>query len=251
MLARMKISIACLSLMVLVTSAFAQTERQILVTPRAEYPQIAKDSGLGGTVTVYVTVDPAGNVVAIGDVSGPGAVCPSVTRDDVVALRESARNAAASAKFAASDVATATSIPLNFEFPTRKLDASDVEEKHYSAVAHDPGPVSDTGATSAPRDSSGRPVPKQISGGVLNGKAVSLPKPSYPPAARAVRASGAVSIQVLIIEDGTVFSASAVSGHPLLRSAARLAACGAEFSPTRLMGNPVKVSGVITYNFVP
>lgn len=93
--------------------------------------------------------------------------------------------------------------------------------------------------------------PKTISGGVLNGKATSLPKPPYPPAARAVRASGAVSVQVLISETGSVISANAVSGHPLLRPAAVAAARGAHFSPTLLSGQPVKVSGVITYNFVP
>jgi protein TonB len=94
-------------------------------------------------------------------------------------------------------------------------------------------------------------VPKQISGGVLNGKATSLPKPPYPPAARAVRAAGAVSVQVLIDESGSVVSATAVSGHPLLRAAAVQAARSARFSPTQLSGQPVKVSGVITYNFVP
>ncbi|MFN0138840.1 MAG: TonB family protein [Pyrinomonadaceae bacterium] len=96
-----------------------------------------------------------------------------------------------------------------------------------------------------------KPAPKTVSGGVLNGKATSLPKPSYPPAARAVRASGAVSVQVLISESGSVISANAVSGHPLLRAAAEGAARGARFSPTLLSGQPVKVSGVITYNFVP
>ena len=93
--------------------------------------------------------------------------------------------------------------------------------------------------------------PKTVSGGVLNGKATSLPKPAYPPAAKAVRASGSVSVQVLISEDGSVISASAVSGHPLLRAAAASAARGARFSPTLLSGQAVKVSGVITYNFVP
>lgn len=93
--------------------------------------------------------------------------------------------------------------------------------------------------------------PKTISGGVLNGKATSLPKPAYPAAARAVHASGAVNVQVLIDESGRVVSASAVSGHPLLRAAAVAAAQGAHFSPTLLSGQPVKVSGVITYNFVP
>lgn len=96
-----------------------------------------------------------------------------------------------------------------------------------------------------------RPIPRQISGGVLNSKALVFPKPPYPPAARAVRASGAVSVQVLIDENGDVISASAVSGHPLLRSAAVQAARNAKFAPTKLQGQPVKVSGVITYNFVP
>lgn len=93
--------------------------------------------------------------------------------------------------------------------------------------------------------------PKTVSGGVLNGKATSLPKPPYPPAARAVGASGAVSIQVLIDESGNVISANAVSGHPLLRPDSESAARGSTFSPTLLCGQPVKVSGVITYNFVP
>jgi len=96
-----------------------------------------------------------------------------------------------------------------------------------------------------------KPAPKTVSGGVLNGKAVSLPKPAYPPAARAVRAAGAVTVQVLIDEEGRVVSASATGGHPLLQAAAVAAARGARFSPTMLSGQPVKVSGIITYNFVP
>lgn len=87
-------------------------------------------------------------------------------------------------------------------------------------------------------------------GNVLNNKATSLPKPPYPAAARAVGASGAVSVQVLIDENGDVVSATAVSGHPLLRAAAAQAARGAKFSPTQLSGIPVKVAGIITYNFV-
>jgi protein TonB len=96
-----------------------------------------------------------------------------------------------------------------------------------------------------------KPKPKTISGGVLNGKAVSLPKPAYPPAARAVRASGAVQVQVLIDEEGHVVSATPAGGNPLLVPAAVAAARQARFSPTMLSGQPVKVSGIITYNFVP
>jgi protein TonB len=97
-----------------------------------------------------------------------------------------------------------------------------------------------------------KPTPPRapISGGVLNGKAISLPKPAYPPIARQAHASGTVVVQVVIDENGNVISASAVSGHPLLRAVAVAAARGARFSPTKLSGQPVKVTGVITYNFV-
>ena len=89
-----------------------------------------------------------------------------------------------------------------------------------------------------------------ISGGVLNGKAISLPKPGYPPIARAAHASGTVVVQVLIDENGNVVSARALSGHPLLQAVAVGAARQARFSPTKLSGQPVKVTGVIQYNFV-
>jgi TonB family protein len=93
--------------------------------------------------------------------------------------------------------------------------------------------------------------PKTVSGGVLNAQAVSLPKPPYPIAARAVKASGTVSVQVLVDVNGDVVSANPISGHPLLRSAAVQAAKEAKFKPTLVKGEPVKVSGVITYDFVP
>lgn len=137
--------------------------------------------------------------------------------------------------------------------------AANAPPPDYKGPVNTGGTGSDSGATGGGGDTEGgapppppvKKVPKQISGGVLNGKATSLPKPPYPPAARAVRASGAVTVQVLIDEGGSVVSASAVSGHPLLRAAAVQAARGARFSPTQLSGQAVKVSGVITYNFVP
>lgn len=88
---------------------------------------------------------------------------------------------------------------------------------------------------------------KTISGGVINGKATNLVKPVYPPAAKAVGAKGQVSVSVIVDEDGNVISASAVSGHPLLQPASVAAAKASKFSPTTLMGQKVKVSGVILY----
>lgn len=85
--------------------------------------------------------------------------------------------------------------------------------------------------------------------GVVNSIATNLVKPAYPAPARAVRAEGAVSVQVTIDETGSVVSASVVSGHPLLRQAALQAAKSSKFTPTYLSKQPVKVTGVIVYNF--
>lgn len=95
-------------------------------------------------------------------------------------------------------------------------------------------------------------IPKvlKVSQGVLTSKVLNLPRPNYPPLAKQIRLQGPVSIQVLIDENGKVVSAKALSGHQVLVNAAEAAALQARFSPTLLSGQPVKVSGVIIYNFV-
>ncbi|HZI60738.1 MAG TPA: TonB family protein [Pyrinomonadaceae bacterium] len=94
-----------------------------------------------------------------------------------------------------------------------------------------------------------RPILKPVSGGVLNGTAISLPQPVYPEAAKRTRTAGLVSVEVILDETGKVISATAMSGPTLLREAAVQAALRAKFSPTKLSGQPVKVSGTINYKF--
>jgi TonB family protein len=94
-------------------------------------------------------------------------------------------------------------------------------------------------------------VPKIVRASeVLNSRALVLPKPPYPVMAKSIRLQGTVSIQVLIDESGKVISAKAVSGHPLFTGESQRAAMMARFSPTTINGQAVKVSGLITYNFV-
>ena len=82
--------------------------------------------------------------------------------------------------------------------------------------------------------------------GVLAGTALRLPKPEYPRAARASRAGGPVTVRVVVDESGNVFTAEAISGHPLLRASAVTAACDAKYSPTVFEGKPVRITGIIT-----
>lgn len=97
-----------------------------------------------------------------------------------------------------------------------------------------------------------KPTPKPIiyTSRVLNGEAVLLPKPIYTNMAKIARADGTVNVQILIDEKGKVISAHALGGHPLLTVEAVKAALQARFSPTKIGETPVKVSGLIKYNFV-
>ncbi len=197
--------------------------------PKPEYPQALRDAGIEGMVVVNIVIDENGNVTSaeaeLYDLrvkkNKDGSVAEQMVLDPQ--LRSAAVEAARAAKFAPTQL---SGVPVT------------VKGKmvyNFSAA---------TGSNSAG-------MPKTSMGGVLNGKATYFPKPEYPAAAKAVKAGGAVSVQLIVDEEGRVISAEAVSGHPLLRSAAETAAKGALFTPTFVSGQPVRISGILTYNFVP
>ncbi len=126
---------------------------------------------------------------------------------------------------------------------------SSIETSDSNTSGNDVDSIANEGLKTYSGDANGNSRSRVISGGVLNGKAINLPKPAYPAAARSVRATGAVMVQITVNEKGEVISANAVSGHPLLRAAAVQAARQTRFAPTKLSGQPVKVTGVLTFNF--
>lgn len=149
--------------------------------------------------------------------------------------------------------------------PDGRFDLGKVDTNPGPAVGsgRDTGPVAGPAlVASVPQEIERDPVPEPPpvrqsppppgppkSMGVVNGIAQSLPKPNYPAAAVAINLQGKVDVQVLIDEAGRVISAKAISGNVIFRSAAEQAARNARFSPTKLSNVPVKVTGVIVYNF--
>jgi TonB family protein len=117
------------------------------------------------------------------------------------------------------------------------------------AAATGPAVKTDGDAPAAPSAPVRTGPLKPVSGGILNGRALNLPPPSYPDAAKRAHASGLVEVEVVIDVNGKVISAKAVRGPVLLMQAAEMAARLARFTPTLLSGQPVKVVGVINYNF--
>jgi TonB family protein len=118
--------------------------------------------------------------------------------------------------------------------------------------------VSCTGVTPKVGETETAPLPPtppkrttvNVSEGVIRAKVLEMPKPTYPILALKARIQGPVNVQILVDETGKVVSAQAVKGRPMLTKAAEDAARRARFTPTKLGDQPVKVQGVITYNFV-
>lgn len=192
-----------------------------------------EESGIHGVMKVAVEIDKGGNVTRASVYVGPSWPCSEDFDKRVNLMMRDAEKSVLGYKFSP---AVKNGIPVESRIGLTIQVGKAAREKL---------PVNPPSNTNGAKD------PNSINGGVLNGKAISLPRPAYPAQARAERASGAVSVQVLISEEGKILSAQAVDGSPLLQFAARASACGARFSPTLLEGKPVKVSGVIVYNFVP
>ena len=194
-------------------------------------PQSAVDAEIAGTIVVAVRIDETGKPTSAAIMSGPMWPCGTEPAEALQELASTVSDTMMKLRFSPAvkdKKPRAKNIGLTLELKNSKL------------------------ATGAPDlDAAGKPKPRQISGGVLNGKATLLAKPAYPSSARAAGESGAVSIQILVDEEGRVIRAGSVNGAQTLQLAAREAACKSKFSPTRLAGHPVKVSGVVTYNFVP
>lgn len=107
--------------------------------------------------------------------------------------------------------------------------------------------VAPTPRPSPSNEPSNRPV---VNAGILNSRAINLPKPAYPPTAKQMHAEGQVTVQVSVDEAGNVTAAKATSGNILLRASAEAAARQSKFNPVRINNQAVPVNGILLYNFV-
>jgi TonB family protein len=214
------------------------------------------------TITYYRTDSVAKLVqspaLAAGGSSRPSAALPAQTSeapefdDRQQGTRLSADGKAQPA--ASRQVASGQSVKLSANEDAPRPPATLAEKSHGigSEMGTEKGaPDGGLNKTEQPVEEQPAPKPpvKAVSGGILNGKAISLPRPIYPELARRAGSEGTVSVEILIDVTGKVVSANAVSGPQQLRAVAAEAARRARFTPTLLSGQPMRVSGFINYNF--
>jgi len=212
-------------------TAPADTPAKLLSAPTFVLPDDAREAGIGGKIVFTFTLDETGVVKDALPTAGPSFPCGTYPDAGFKHVFEAAQENVEASKFspAIKDGVPVTSV-VRMSVKLGDADVDYVVRKQKEAGID---------------YSSSEP----ITGKVLNGKALSMPAPTYPPEARKRKISGTVSIDLLIDEKGKVVAAGATGGPALLQPAARDAACGAKFSPTLLEGHPVKVHGTITYNF--
>lgn len=202
-----------------------QPQPTLLSAAKLVYPKEAKDAGIGGRITVRVTVGESGEVLSVDNAESWVELCKGGKNDPrIAALRDAVVDSLKQAKFKAAvknGKAVKTTVFLSSTFdPASEPSTSDAEKK-------------------------------VIEVGMVVSRALRLPRPEYPPSARPKRAGGPVPVRVVIDESGKVFTAEPVGGHPLLRAAAVDAACKAKFSPMEINGKPLWMSGVVVFNFMP
>lgn len=88
-----------------------------------------------------------------------------------------------------------------------------------------------------------------LSVGSLVEYATEKAQPTYPPAARMMRKTGTVRVEVLIDEQGKIAEVKNASGESLLQKAATDALKKWRFKPFTRDGQPVKATGYVSFNF--
>lgn len=193
---------------------------EFLSGPEFKLSARAIAAGIDGTLTVYFKVDRTGNVRNLSILAGPIWPCDSRPGSVIKEVREAVRQNILASKFSP---AIEKGKPVDAD---ATLDFA-IGIAYQEAIK-------------------GKSNPKSrwvVDVNTLGQTALRLPKPMY------TGFPGVATVRVLISESGEVISAGTVRGHPRLHATSRMAACEAQFPPTLVEGKPIKVTGLITYEY--
>lgn len=110
-------------------------------------------------------------------------------------------------------------------------------------VKEEPKPVAETPKTDPVKSNDPLDV------GSLVAYATKQPSPVYPPAAKTLRTTGIVKVEVTVNETGDVTDVKKTSGPSMLQNAAKDAIRKWKFKPFVRDGQPVKAMGFVSFNF--
>ena len=239
-------------------------EQKLIKRVDPEYPPLAKQARLQGTVRLQVTISPDGHVTDVRVLSGHPLLAPAAE----AAVRQweykpTLLNG------------TPVVVMVQVDVPFRLEPSNSVSPEATvgqvqggvigGVVGSVPGgipegvvggivggvPAGDPGGVVGGVPAGARSVTPRIRVGaeVLRSKLVKQPEPIYPPLARQARLEGVVRLLATIGTDGRVKQLQLISGHPLLVPAAQLSVHDSEYRPTLVNGSPVEVVAPVDVTF--
>jgi TonB family protein len=207
-----------------------------------EYPPLARQAHIQGTVVLKVEIDKAGDVQNVQLVSGHPMLAPAA----IEAVKQW--------KYApyllnGTPMIVETSVQVNFtlanEPPSEVVGgdaSSDRTPPEVTGGVIGAVPPSDTPASQLPRRI-------RVSRGVESGLLVKKVQPEYPPEAKDQHIQGTVVLQATFDTEGNVANLQLISGHPLLAPPAIEAAKQWKYRPYLLNNTPIQVETQIVVNF--
>ncbi len=133
-----------------------------------------------------------------------------------------------------------------------KIEASKVEAPKAEMPKTEPKPESKVEEPKVLAEEPKPEAPKSTSPvavGSLIGFATTQAKPIYPPAAKAARSTGVVTVELTVDETGGVVDVQKATGPMMLQAAAKEAIRKWKFKPFVRDGQPVKATGFVNFNF--
>jgi protein TonB len=92
-------------------------------------------------------------------------------------------------------------------------------------------------------------APKKVTTNEAMGAVVAKVAPEYPALAKQLKIAGAVELEVVIAENGTVEAVTPISGNPVLTKPAAEALKKWKFKPFQEDGTPVKAQAALKFTF--
>ena len=213
---------ACVAVLPTIISAQDRAPK-IVTQPQFKLSDEAVAPGIDGVLGVSLKIDKEGIVKSVVIHGGPAWPCGSpAPKEQIEAVRDAVKKQLLATVFEPSvKDGKPRDVELSLQFAVGEA---------YKVAVREEDAKSGSGV-------------KLVEAGVIRGRATKLVEPAQ------AGMTGVVVVRVQVDEQGNVAHAGAITGHPQLQENARTAACSSKFSPTVLRGEPVKVTGLITYSF--
>lgn len=218
------------------------TRLEIIKSPKAIYPLVAREQRLQGQVWISLLISETGDVESTEIISGNAV------------LAKAAEEAMRKWKFKpyihnGKPAKVKTKMPYDFAVGGNVSEILTPDGAAGAAPSTAPTDSALSSQGSPGSNQNGTPKMVRVAQGVMEGLIVHMVNPAYPTEAKVNHIQGDVLLLATIGKDGRIHNLRAVSGHPVLVEASIGAVQQWRYRPYTLNGEPVEVETTIKVQF--